>query len=396
MRGKRVAVAICGGQLFELLPHSAFAALIPLFIAEWGLSNAEAGWIGGVGAFGYMLAVPFLGAATDRVDARLVYLGSALVSVVAGFGFAFTAEGFWSALVWRALAGAGHAGMYMPGLRALTDRVDAEEKSRVVVSYTASYSVGVALSFIAAGWIAANFGWPAAFVVAGIGPGIAGLIAALALRPKPPPAPADTRSVLFQFGQVVQNRAALGYILGYGAHAYELMAYRAWTVAFMTFAAVRAGEGAWTLAPTAVAFLVTLCGLPASILGNELAIRIGRRRLIARVMALSTLVALAVGAAASGPYWLILALMIVHAVMMAADSGSLTAGTVGAAKPEQQGATMALHSMVGFGCSFLGPLMVGLMLDATGGRADPLAWFFAFAAMALGGVLGLLALRVTR
>jgi MFS family permease len=164
----------------------------------------------------------------------------------------------------------------------------------------------------------------------------------------------------------------------------------------MTFAAARAGEGAWTLAPTAVAFVVTLFGLPASILGNELAIRIGRRRLIGRVMALSTLVALSVGAAASGPYWLILALMIVHAVMMAADSGSLTAGTVSAAKPEQQGATMALHSMVGFGCSFMGPLMVGLMLDATGGRSEPTAWFFAFAAMALGGVLGLLALRVTR
>lgn len=389
-------VALCGGQLFELLPHSVYAALIPLFIAEWGLSNAEAGWIGGMGAFGYMLAVPFLGSATDRVDARLVYLGSAVLSLAAGLGFAFAAEGFWSAVAWRMLAGIGHAGMYMPGLRALTDRVDAAEKSRVVVSYTASYSVGVAASFVIAGWIAGRWGWPAAFIVSGIGPAVAGLIVAAALRPKWPPPPANPANVLTQFGQVAKNRAALGYILGYGCHSYELMGYRAWSVAFMVFAAANAGPGAFVLEPTVVAFLVTLFGLPASILGNELAIRLGRRRLIGSVMALSSMVALSVGAAAGGPYLLILALMILHAVMMAADSGSLTAGTVAAAKPEQQGATMALHSMTGFGCSFLGPLMVGLSLDAAGGRADPTAWFFAFAAMAAGGVLGLLVLRITR
>lgn len=387
---------MCVGQFFELLTHSVFAALIPLFIAEWGLTNAEAGWIGGMGAFGYMLAVPFLGSATDRIDARLVYLGSAVLSVVAGLGFAFTAAGFWSALAWRMLAGVGHAGMYMPGLRAITDRVDAAEKSRVVVAYTASYSVGVAGSFVVAGWVAAGWGWQAAFIVSGLGPGVAGLVAAVVLRPKWPAPSHAAGNVLVQFGQVVRNRAALGYILGYGCHSFELMAYRSWSVAFMAFAAAGAGEGSFTLAPTLVAFLATLFGLPASILGNELALRLGRRRLIGGVMALSAMVALSVGAAAAGPYWLIVGLMIVHAIMMAADSGSLTAGTVAAAKPEQQGATMALHSMVGFGCSFLGPLAVGLALDAGGGRTDPTAWFCAFAAMALGGVLGLLVLRVTR
>jgi MFS family permease len=385
-----------GGQLFELLPHSAFAALMPLFIAEWALTNAEAGWIGGMQALGYMLAVPFLGAATDRIDARLVYIGSGVLSVVAGLGFAFTAEGFWSAMAWRALAGAGHAGMYMPGLRAITDRTDAAEKSRVVVSYTASYSVGVAFSFIAAGLIAERWGWSWAFVVAGLGPGIAGLIAALALRPKWPVPPVESRSVLLQFGEVARNRGALGFILGYGTHSYELMGFRAWTVAFMGFAAARAGADTAVLAPTMVAFVVTLFGLPASIFGNELAIRLGRRRLIAGVMALSTTVALVLGASAGGPYWLIVGLMVVYAVTIAGDSGSLTAGMVAAAKPGQQGATMALHSMTGFGCSFLGPLTVGLVLDAAGGRADPTAWACAFAVMGLGGVLGLLALRITR
>jgi hypothetical protein len=40
---------------------------------------------------------------------------------------------------------------------------------------------------------------------------------------------------LLDFRPVVRNRAALGYIFGYGAHCFELYGMRTWIVAFWTF-----------------------------------------------------------------------------------------------------------------------------------------------------------------
>ena len=40
---------------------------------------------------------------------------------------------------------------------------------------------------------------------------------------------------LLDFRPVFRNRAALGYILGYAAHCFELYALRTWIVAFWAF-----------------------------------------------------------------------------------------------------------------------------------------------------------------
>ncbi|HYM31313.1 MAG TPA: MFS transporter [Candidatus Cybelea sp.] len=377
------------------MPLSAFPGLVPTFAAEWHLSNTEAGWISGVYYLGYMLVVPFLMSATDRVDAKRVFLAGAAISAATAFGFAWSADGFWSAFVWRALAGVGLAGTYMPGLKALTDRNATVNQSRGVVLYTGSYSVGVGVSFLVAGSVADALGWRAAFVAVGIGPLLAGALVLLALTPKPPASRRNMRELL-DFRPVFRNRAALGYIFAYGAHCYELMAMRAWIVAFAGYAVARSADVSSLVTPTGIATAVTLIGMPASIIGNEGSIRFGRRRTVLTVMIVSIGVALAVGAAAAAPLWLVVALIALHAVTIAGDSGSITAGTVGAATPEAQGATMAVHSTIGFGTSFLGPLVIGVALDHAGGSASASGWLAAYAVMALGTMLGPLALWLCR
>jgi hypothetical protein len=58
----------------------------------------------------------------------------------------------------------------MPGLKALTDRLPTGDTSRSVTLYTASFSVGVGLSFLVAQLVEERFGWRAAFYVTGTGP----------------------------------------------------------------------------------------------------------------------------------------------------------------------------------------------------------------------------------
>lgn len=398
MQGKSVAAFMCLAQIFALATHSSYAALVPVFIGDWGLSNAEAGWIQGAQALGYLVGVPFLGAATDRIDARRIYMLSSLVGIGAALGFAGTAEGFWSALGWRFVTGLGDAGLYMPGLRAINDRVTGGERSRVIVAYTATYSFGVAASFLLAGFVAEGFGWRATFFVTALGPALAGAIAFVALKPKPPAVVGERRPVWLQFRAVFSHRPVMGYVLAYAWHSYELNAYRAWLVAYMTFVGVQAAaSGQSVLAPTLVAAAATLCGLPASIFGNELALRIGRRRLIARVMAMGIGVAAVIGCFGTVlPYWVVVPLIMLYALVIAADSGSLTAGTVAASRPEVQGATLALQSAIATTHSFFGPLLCGLALDLGGGREQPLAWGLCFAVIGMGGAMGLAMLHLMR
>src|SRR5712692_7218446 len=148
LNGRGLVLAMAIGEIGTLLPNLAFAALTPLFIGEWQISNAEAGWIAGISAFGYMATVPVLMSLTDRIDARRIFLAGAALTTFSHMGFAVSAHGFWTGFLWRALSGIGLAGTDMPGLKILTDRDSAADKSRAVSFYTATFAVGVSFSYL--------------------------------------------------------------------------------------------------------------------------------------------------------------------------------------------------------------------------------------------------------
>jgi MFS family permease len=391
LRGRSLVAAICIGQVGNLLPH----VVVPAIMAEhliprWHLTAAEAGLMASGYAFGYMLAVPVLTTITDRIDARLVLLAGSALIAAATIAFGLFADGLWSAFVLWALAGVGLAGSYMPGLKALTDRLG-PDNSRAVTFYTSSYSFGVGLSFLASQLIADRFGFRAAFIVTGLGP-LLMIAACLALAPyRPPPAPAR----LLDFRPVLRNRPALGYILGYGSHCFELYGLRTWIVAFWTFVVAHNGGNA-PLSPIAVSVLVTCLAMPASILGNEAAIRFGRHRAITIVQIASAALIATIGLCAALSPWLLLPLVLAHALTLNGDSGALTSGMTASAVAAQRGATMALHSAVGFGLAALGSWATGVALDVGGGTGTPAAWTAGFGLLAAVILTGPLALWWSR
>lgn len=383
---------MCIGQLGNLLPHVTLSAnLAQHLMPAWGLSAAEGGLMASGYAFGYMLAVPVLTTLTDRIDARIVLLCGSIVSGLATIAFGIFAQGFWSGTLIWSLAGLGFAGAYMPGLKALTDRLPAGDTSRAVTLYTSSFSVGVGLSFLVAQVLADRWGWRTAFYVTGVGP-IAMVIACL-LMVGHRPAPRTGR--LLNFAPVFANREALGYILGYGAHCFELYGIRTWLVGFWTFVVAHQGAPSW-LTPVVVSFVFAVISMPASILGNEAALKFGRHRAITIVMIASACVALLLGLSATGPAWVLALLLVVYGLTVPADSGALTAGMSAAAVSEHRGATLALHSTVGFGLSALGAWGTGAALDAAGGPQSASGWLLVFLVLAAGIASGPLALRWAR
>jgi MFS family permease len=296
--------------------------------------------------------------------------------------------------VFRALAGVGLAGTYMPGLKALTDHVPGRLRARAVAFYTATFSIGVSVSFFAAGWIAEWLDWRWAFGLAALGPVIACAIVTFLTPPSAPHHIGRPETALLDFRPVIRNRPAFAYILAYSAHNWELFAMRSWLVTFLVFSQGLQSEGAMGLtwsAPSLVA-LITLVGLPSSVLGNEAAQRFGRRRVVIAVMTVSALFACALGFTAPLPFVLVVVLAFLYAVTVAGESASLTAGTVEKAAPGLRGATMAVHSSVGFLGAFIGPLIFGVVLDLLGGQASLLAWGLAFATSGLAVIMGPLVL----
>jgi MFS family permease len=389
LSGARLVAIVCAAQVLVQIGAFFWPALLPGMMTRWTLTNSEAGWITAIFYGAYLLAVPVLVTLTDRVDAKRVYLFGVGCTVLGHLLFGLYADGFWPAMVTRALTGMGWAGTYMTGLKLLADQVDAKLMSRAVTGHAASIGISGALSFSCADLLANLYGWQSAFLVAALSAALAWLLIALAVpRRKSAKSRSTDAGALFDFRPVLRNRSAMAYALAYCVHTLEMSALRGWAVAFLAFVAIGA-EGT-QLSPAVVVTGLGLVGAVASVIGNEAAIRFGRRRLICCAMAACVLIGGSIGFAGTTSYSIAVALLMIYGFFVWLDSSSLTAGAAGTAEPARRGATLAVHSMLGYTGGFVGPLIIGFILDLAGGMSR-LGWGVAFLAIA---VLVLLELAV--
>ena len=392
MPAGRLIATICCAEMLSMTAFSGFVTLLPVLVPEFGLNNAQAGLIGGTVLGGYVVAAPFLGPLTDRIDARRVYAAAAVVAASGALGFAFLASGFWSGLLCQALIGVGLAGTYVPGMKALTDRLQGPWQSRGAAIYGATFGVGASASLVLCGAMASAFGWRAAFLAAGAGPLLAGAIVVLALaRASPRP---SARRALLDFRPVFRNHAVRSYLFGSAAHSWELHATRAWLVAFLASAAdLRGGGESVPVSAALMAALIYLLGPVASVSGNEMALRFGRARVMTVGPVLSATASCIIGFLAGSPWVALLVFTAVHMYFVGIDAGAMTAGVVSAAEPAHRGVSLTMHSLVGFGTGFISPMIFGVVLDLAGGRGEVMAWGLAFASLGLVALLGVVPAR---
>jgi predicted MFS family arabinose efflux permease len=380
----KLVVVVCAAQVLVQIGAFFWPALLPGMIRLWQLSNREAGWITASFYGAYMMSVPVLVTLTDRIDPKRVYLFGVAATVAGHALFGLLAGGFWSALILRALTGMGWAGTYMTGLKLLADRVDAKMMSRATAGHAASIGISGALSFATGDLIASAAGWRAAFLTAATSAAVAWLLVAGIVPAQGRGAVrAKDGSSLYDFRPVFRNSSAMAYAIAYAIHTLEMSALRGWGVAFLGYVAATTGAAAASLlSPAVVATGLGLIGTVASVAGNETAIRLGRRRLIVTAMLSSILIGGVIGFLGSVSYALAAVLLTVYGIVIWLDSSSLTAGTAGTAEPSRRGATLAVHSMLGYAGGFVGPLLVGWVLDLSGGMSQ-LGWGLSFLTVAI-------------
>lgn len=373
----------------NLAPLATFAAVLPKVAAAWGLSASEAGWIGGIYFGGYAASVPILASLTDRIDGRRVFVLCSLLGAAASFAFAGWAEGFWTAVFFRFVNGVALAGVHMPGLKLLAERTKGPARARGSAIYAASYAVGTAGSFLISGAADAAFGWRATFWVSGAVPLLA--IAAIALLPPAFETPAPA-ALVFDFRPVLRNRGFMAYVFAFAGNIWEVSAVRAWFVAYL----------AWILSLphnflplpdlAVISGIASLLGFPASLGVAELVLRWGSRAIVATCF-VSVAILLALAATAGGSSFVILPLLVLAQIAAIADAPSLAAGAVASADPARRGISLAVYAFTGYWAAFLGPVAVGITLDAFGGARHPSAWTAAFLTMALGSTAAAWSMR---
>jgi MFS family permease len=392
LNGTPLVIVMSSAMILDHLGMGVLPALQPVLIDEWQMTGTEAGLVNAIFGLGYIIGILAIGPFTDRKDARSIFIGANLLWFLSMAGFALFATDITSASIWRFASGFAFAGSYMPGLKLMTDRLGREDTSRAVAWYTASFGIGGALSFFLAGQIDVHMGWRWAFGILGAGSLVAAALVTVTTSYQAPLHPRESQRFL-NVRAVLSNRPALAYILAYTLHTWELLAIGGWAVTFLAFSASLQPAGSVVVDVTIVGAFVTLIAMPASIGGNEFARKFGRRQTVSILMIVSALIGSFVGFSADLPFWMVAALLLVYSGLTSADSASITAGTVKHAKPELYGATMTLHSFIGFTGGTLGPLAFGFILDTAGGRESVHAWGMAFAMIALTTLIGPLILK---
>ena len=208
------------------------------------------------------------------------------LTALSHLGFAFVADGFWTALILRAAAGIGWAGAYMPGLKAIADTLEGDAQSRAVSMHAAGVGVAGASSYAVSGLLGELFG-PSGGVpvrrrlrqrrIARSRCAVMPRQAARSMRR------ASSPRALLDFRPVFRNRARDGMDRRlHGPHLGDGRAARLGR--HLPHRRRRAGRRAVmaAVADRAASTIAGFVGIAVSITGNETAQRYGRMRVVTR------------------------------------------------------------------------------------------------------------------
>ena len=379
-RTRMLAVATAA-LLLSVLVWFNYSAVLPLVVEDWGLSGTDAGIVFGAFQAGYMLAIIPMGMLADRYSPRPVVAFGAVGTGLASLAFAGVATGFLSGTVLRFLGGMAMAGVYVPGMRFVSDWYPEAERGRAMGVYVGGFSFSSGLSFLLASNIAAAVDWRTAVAATSVGALVAGPTF-LALARENPTATARSGASGFSLDRsLFHNREYLSAVGVYSFHSWEVLGVRNWLLAFLvTVPAVAAGGGT-ALAGTLVGVTMAVGGA-GNLVGGWLSDRLGRAPTVMIALAISGTVSATIVALGALPLSVLVVVLLLYGLALTADSSPTSTAVTEAVDDDRVGTALSVQSFVGFFATVLSPVVFGVALDFAG-------FGLAFGTLALGAAAGL-------
>lgn len=377
-----------------LLPFASFVAAMPFIQEEWQINNTQAGAIFSAYQAGFAVAALLVIPLTDRLEPRHILFVSAAVSVFANVLFPIAADGIITASFLRAIAGAGLVGVYVPGLRVISEQFSDSGRGMAMGLFVTAFYAANSVSLIATGTLMAWLSWREAYlalsVIAFAGVPLAYMLLR-GLRKPPTIRSSGGRLDL----TVLKNRSARYFILGYSLHAAELYVARVWLPAFLVVVLIARGVESSQAAVTAATFggIALAAGSIGPVMGGIISDKWGRAASASVIFALSGMCSFIIGWMGGFPWIAVIAVSIVYGWAISADSAIYSTAVTEVADPARLGSTMALQSFLGFMGGVIGPIIVGGILDVS---PDSIKWglgFFFIGLLSIVAIAGLSRLR---
>lgn len=373
------------------LPFASYIAALPLIRDEWGLNNTQAGTIYSTFLAGLALAALIVIPLTDRYPPRKLFVASVWGSVVTNLLFPLWATDFLSGVLLRFVAGPCLVGVYVPGIRIVSEYFAEGRRGMAVGLFVSAFHLGISLSLALMSLLLPHFGWRTSYLIAALMAFSGIVIAHILLPPGVGELTAAPRSSGWLSLVPLRSKPLVLMTTSYALHAWELYVMRVWLPAFLAavlFARGMESTQAAALGAGAAALMLVMAA-PGPALGGILSDRIGRTMAGVLLLSVSGTISFLIGWMTDASWGVLLLFGLVYGFASAADSGVYSTGVTELADPEIMGSAQAFQIFFGYGGAVLGPVIFGSVLDL----APPgLSWGLGFSTAGLAALLGVGAL----
>jgi sugar phosphate permease len=370
----------------ELLAMSlwfAGTAVAPLLQARWSLDAAQVGWLTGAVQLGFVVgtaAAAILNLA-DLVPSRYYVACCATLGALAN-ALMIASDRYPIALASRFLTGFFLAGVYPPAMKMAATWFRSGRGLAIGV-IVGALTIGKALPFLVKvfAWRDISPVLAAASVFALIGASI------VIMTYRDGPYPFSPRP--FSWGlvgtvaRVPRWRLATG---GYLGHMFELYSFWTWIPAFLAASALATGRPPNDRTLALTVFLVIAFGAAGCVWGGVAADRRGRERVITIALGASGSCALLAGLVFGLDLGITAAMVAVWSFFVIADSAQFSALVTESVPAHAVGTALTMQTCLGFLLTLVSIQLVPPVAARSG-------WPAAFAMLALGPVVGIMAIR---
>jgi MFS family permease len=377
----RALALIAAAELAGMSLWFSGSAVLPSLAAEWKLSGSEAAWMTLAVQLGFVAGtlVSAFGNLPDVFSARRLFAASAFLGASANASFALFAHGPATAIPLRFLTGFFLAGVYPPGMKIMASWFR-RGRGLALGVLVGSLTLGKAFPYLVNAVGSSN--WRVNVLAVSLLAVGGGLIVLLFVGDGPhaaPTAPFDAG----QIAKVFHNRGVRLADFGYFGHMWELYAMWTWIPVFLRASFSARGEP--RALAEAASFLVIGSGAAGCVLGGLLADRVGRTTVTSLAMAVSGACCIAIGFLFQANPLALLALATVWGAAVVADSAQFSACVTELGDPRYMGTALTIQTCLGF-------LLTMGSIEVVPRIASAVGWRWAFAVLAPGPALGVLAM----